>query len=225
MTAVLIGSQLPADGCTTDALRCPPAEPAVWAGQAAELARRTGFRAFELWNEPDGPAFAGSPRQYGELVAAAYPAIKAAAPGATVVLGGTQDAGAGGRAWLGRALEVPGAARSFDVGSIHLRGPVDRMTRRVRELRAQVGAPVWVTEHGRAAEPAGQAAQAAYLGRSLPALAAEGVPEIYVTLLDAPPGPYESEGIVAGRPERGQVLTPREAYGTVRELADRLARK
>ena len=223
VTAMLIGSQAPAPGCGADALRCPPADPVVWASQAAEVARRTGFRAFEIWNEPDGPALAGSPQQYGALVAAAHPAIKSAAPGATVVLGGTQDPGAGGRAWLAQALAVPGAARAFDVASIHLRGSIDRMKRRVRDLRAQAGAPVWVTEHGRAAEPAGEAAQAAYLRRSLPALAAEGVPEVYVTLLDAPPGPYESEGIVAGRPEPGQVFRPRLAYGAVRELADRLS--
>ena len=224
VTAVLIGSPDVAPGCMAGALRCPPAAPAAWAGQAAEVARRSGFRAFEVWNEPDGPAFAGTPQDYGALVAAAYPALKAAAPAATVVLGGTQDPGAGGRGWLGQALAVPGAANAFDVGSIHLRGPLERMTRRLAALAARLRAPVWVTEHGRAAGTDGEAAQAAYLRRSLPALAGAGAAEVYVTLLDAPPGPYESEGIVAGRAEAGQVLRPRAAHAVVRELTAQLAR-
>ncbi len=221
VTAVLIGSPVAAPGCAAGGLRCPPADPAAWAAHAAEVARRTGFRAFEVWNEPDGPAFVGTPEDYGRLMAATRAALTPAAPAARLVLGGTQDPGAGGRAWLARALAVPGAAGAFDAASIHLRGPVERMTRRLRELRAQVGRPVWVTEHGRAAAPDGEAAQAAYLRRSIPALAAAGAPEVYVTLLDAPPGPYESEGIVAGRGEPGQTLRPRPAHAAVRELAGR----
>jgi len=223
VTAVLIGSPVPAPGCAADRLRCPPADPATWAGHAGEVARRTGFSAFEIWNEPDGPAFVGTPQQYGRLVTAASAAVKAAAPAAEVVLAGTQDPGAGGRAWLGSALTVPGADRAFDVASIHLRGNVERMQRRLAELRAQLRVPVWVTEHGRAAEPDGQARQAAYLKRSLPALARSGAGRVYVTLLDAPPGPYESEGIVSGRGEPGQSLAPRQAYTVVREQARRWA--
>ncbi len=164
------------------------------------------------------------PQQYGRLVTATSAAVKAAAPAATVVLAGTQDPGAGGRAWLASALTVPGADRAFDVASIHLRGTVERMQRRLAELRAQLRVPVWVTEHGRAAEPDGQAAA----GGVPAALAARrwqrsGAGRVYVTLLDAPPGPYESEGIVAGRGEPGQSLAPRQAYGVVREQARRWA--
>ena len=219
VTAVLIGSPVPAPGCGADPLRCPPADPATWAAHAGQVARRTGFSAFEIWNEPDGPAFVGTPQQYGRLVAAAYAGVKAAAPGTTVVLGGTQDPGAGGRAWLAQALTVPGADRAFDVGSIHLRGAVERMQRRLAELRAQLRVPVWVTEHGRAAEPDGQARQAAYLQRSLPALARAGADRVYVTLLDAPPGPYDTEGIVAGLPAPGHAWRSRRAFRAVQELS------
>ena len=225
VTAVLLGSPVAAAGCPTDRLRCPPADPAVWAGHAAEVARRSGFRAIEVWNEPDGPAFEGTPQDYGALVAATYAAVKPTAPATTVVLGGTQDSGAGGRDWLAQALAVPGAAHAFDVASIHLRGPLERMIRRLTELRTQLRVPTWVTEHGRSAGVDGEAGQAAYLERSIPALVGAGGAEVYVTLLDAPPGPYESEGIVAGQGEPGQILRPRLAQAVVRRLAAKLAER
>ena len=105
----------------------------------------------------------GTPQQYGRLADRDVRRGQGGGPAATVVLAGTQDPGAGGRAWLASALTVPGADRAFDVASIHLRGTVERMQRRLAELRAQLRVPVWVTEHGRAAEPDGQARQAAYL--------------------------------------------------------------
>jgi hypothetical protein len=70
-----------------------PADPADYAAMLAMLARRFGSRvsAYEIWNEEDAPAWwvgAPEPAGYAALLRAAYPAVKAAAPNATVVMGG-----------------------------------------------------------------------------------------------------------------------------------------
>ncbi len=61
------------------------------------------MRLFTLWNEPNGPSFlqpqwrgavAASADWYPRVVDQAYPAIKRAQPGATVLIGNTSDVGA-----------------------------------------------------------------------------------------------------------------------------------
>jgi hypothetical protein len=68
-------------------------------GASAPLPRAA---AFTLWNEPNGSGFlqpqwshgvAASADWYRQLVDSAYPAIKRAAPSATVLIGNTSDAG------------------------------------------------------------------------------------------------------------------------------------
>jgi hypothetical protein len=72
----------------------PPDDAAAYAGFAAAAATRYTARVsdWQLWNEPNLPLFFGSTPhnapKYAELVKAAYPAIKAAQPGSTVVLAG-----------------------------------------------------------------------------------------------------------------------------------------
>jgi hypothetical protein len=78
------------------AITSPPASAATFATFAGTVASHFAGRiaAYELWNEenavqfwtagPDGP----QPDRFADLLKAAYPAIKAADPGATVVLGG-----------------------------------------------------------------------------------------------------------------------------------------
>ena len=71
----------------------PPANPQDYAAFVGWLAQQLGSRvsAYELWNEEDAPIWwtgAPDPAGYTALLRAAYPAIKAAAPSATVVLGG-----------------------------------------------------------------------------------------------------------------------------------------
>lgn len=239
---VLLGAPVPAAGCAAGALRCPPADPAAWGADAGAIAARyadSPLTTFEIWNEPDGAwAFAGTPQDYGRLLAAAFDGIKARAPSATVVLGGTMHSNAAGDAWLDQAFRTPGvgAAHKFDVGSIHLRGRIQTMVAQLRRRRAFFGSwqravPTWVTEHGYASttrwqrDPAykgGAGAQADYLSHSLPALAAAGSQETFVTLLDGPPGPYESEGIVAGRGRPGEALRRKPAWLAVRRAAARL---
>lgn len=236
--AVLLGSPVPAPGCTTGPTYCPPADPAAWGAQAGAIAARhagEGLDTFEIWNEPDGPALTGTPADYARMLTAAFDGIKARAPSATVVLGGTQRPGEVGTQWLDQAFRTAGtgAAQKFDVGSIHLRGRIATTTGQLRERRALFrrwgrAVPTWVTEHGYAATPqwqgdpafrGGEREQAAYLERSLPALAAAGSAMTFVTLLDAGPGPYESEGIVQGQGRPGETLSRRPAFTAVRRLA------
>ncbi|MGV0853115.1 cellulase family glycosylhydrolase [Mycolicibacterium phlei] len=77
------------------AITAPPADPQTYADFAGTFAARYAGRvaAYEIWNEqnavqfwavPQGP----QPARFVELLKAAYPAIKAADPGATVVAGG-----------------------------------------------------------------------------------------------------------------------------------------
>src|SRR5204863_9978249 len=80
-------------------------------GESAPLPR---VPAFTLWNEPNGSGFlqpqwrdgvAVSADWYRRLVDVAYPAVKRAAPSATVLIGNTSDAG--GDAELGRGGVPP----------------------------------------------------------------------------------------------------------------------
>jgi hypothetical protein len=71
----------------------PPASDAEYASFVQALAHHFASRvaAYELWNEEDAPAWwvgAPDPAGYSALLRAAYPAIKAVEPNATVVLGG-----------------------------------------------------------------------------------------------------------------------------------------
>jgi Cellulase (glycosyl hydrolase family 5) len=71
----------------------PPAKSEDYAAFIGGLAQRLGKRvsAYEIWNEEDSPGWwAGGPdpAAYAQLLKAAYPAVKAANPHATVVLGG-----------------------------------------------------------------------------------------------------------------------------------------
>jgi len=71
----------------------PPARPEDYAAFIGDLAERWAGKvtAFEIWNEEDSSGWWGgspNPAAYAQLLQAAYPAIKAADPSATVVLGG-----------------------------------------------------------------------------------------------------------------------------------------
>ena len=71
-----------------------PPDPGRYAAYAARLARRygpLGVHHWEVWNEENSPTFwqpGVDAALYTRLLAAAYPAIKAADPAATVILGG-----------------------------------------------------------------------------------------------------------------------------------------
>ncbi len=71
----------------------PPVDPQAFAAFVGAIAQRYGTKvsAYEIWNEEDSASWwAGGPdpTAYAQLLKAVYPAIKAANPSATVVLGG-----------------------------------------------------------------------------------------------------------------------------------------
>jgi len=193
------------------------------AGKVAEHAKGT-IDHWEILNEPDGDwAFGGTAEEYARMLSASYDAIKTQAPGATVLLGGLMRPHDPG--WLERVFSTPeaDAVHKFDIANVHLRGPVDAVVRRYGEFKAWLAArgfegPLWVTEHGYAADPAfqvdraysgGDAAQAAYLTQTLVGLGEAGAPQVFVTLRDNPElGPqYVSEGLVG-----------RESFAAVQRL-------
>jgi hypothetical protein len=196
------------------------------AGEAAERAG-PAIGHWEVLNEPDADfAFRGTPEQYARMLSAAHDAIKAREPNDRIVLGGLLKPRETG--WLARVFAMPGAdaLHKFDVGALHLRGPVELVVNRYREFGAWLRGrgfrgPVWVTEHGYSADPAfqndpaytgGEEPQAAYLTESLVGLGEAGAPEVFVTLRDNPELlPVNAEEGIAGRP----------AFAAVRRVADR----
>jgi Cellulase (glycosyl hydrolase family 5) len=147
----------------------PPAKPSEYAAFVAALAQKWAGRvtAFEIWNEEDEPRWwtgAPDPAAYARLLKAAYPAIKAADPSATVVLGGMT----GNDYPFLEGVYKAGGKGSFDVVGVHtdtacnilspydfLRGEDGRMIPdsflAYREVRATMlangdGKPIWMTE-------------------------------------------------------------------------------
>jgi hypothetical protein len=146
-----------------------PANPNEYAAFVGALAHKWAGRvaAYEVWNEEDhsrwwsgGP----DPAAYSRLLKAAYPAVKAADPSATVVLGGMTG---NDYPFLEQVYEAGGKG-SFDAVGVHtdtacnilspylyLRGEDGRMVPdsflAYREVRATMLAngddkPIWMTE-------------------------------------------------------------------------------
>ena len=89
------------------------ARAARWA--AAKWAGRVG--AWEIWNEPNSDDFmtGADPVAYARLLQAAYPAIKAGDPQATVVSGGTMYVDTD---WIAK-MYAAGAGGNFDAIAVH----------------------------------------------------------------------------------------------------------
>jgi Cellulase (glycosyl hydrolase family 5)/Glycosyl hydrolase catalytic core len=98
----------------------PPANPSDYAAMLGMLAQRWAGRvsAYEIWNEEDlaswwapGP----NPAAYAQLLQAAYPAVKAADPKATVVMGGL----AGNDYQFLEGVYAAGGKGYFDAVGVH----------------------------------------------------------------------------------------------------------
>ncbi len=157
------------------AWRSPPADLEELAEALGALARRYRGRvpSWEIWNEPDNPAYwSGDPRDYAALLRAGAAAVRAADPGADVVLGGI--------AWdlefLRQVLEAPGAAAAADVINLHAYfetwspEPLERLSEYLREaadLVAELGAgqALWLAEVGYSSFRAGAHVSEAYRAR------------------------------------------------------------
>ena len=91
---------------------------ATFVGWVARHYAPLGVHAYEVWNEPNYARFWPSgpnAADYAGLLKAAYPAIKAADPTATVVLGGLSQ---NDYPFL-QQLYAAGVAGSFDVAAVH----------------------------------------------------------------------------------------------------------
>jgi hypothetical protein len=80
---------------TASSYRPDPAKYAAFVRTAVAHYSARGVHAYEIWNEPNNDgAFKPAPNanEYAALLKAAYPAVKAADPTATVVLGGLSPA-------------------------------------------------------------------------------------------------------------------------------------
>ena len=149
-----------------------------WDGRAVRLP----VRAWQVWNEPNFPAFwrpKPSPWGYAKLLRVAAAAIRGADPKARVVLAGVAPIVGSMKPWtfLRRLYAVPGVSRWFDVAAVHpysvtLRGTVAQiiLARRAMVAAGDARTPLVVGElavASRGSEPTsfvrGEAEQAAYL--------------------------------------------------------------
>jgi hypothetical protein len=147
----------------------PPTNPQDYASMLATVAQRFGSRvaAYEIWNEEDEPRWwvgAPDPGGYVQLLKATYPAVKAAEPKATVLLGGLT----GNDYPYLEGVYAAGGKDYFDAVGVHtdtscdilspyeyLRGTDNRMIPdsflAYREVHAVMEAngddkPIWMTE-------------------------------------------------------------------------------
>jgi hypothetical protein len=100
----------------------PPTDPADYAAFLSHLASYPGIKgsvvAYELWNEEDSPIWwTGAPdaAAYTRLLQAAYPAVKAADPSATVLVGGLT----GNDYTFLEQIYAAGGQGSFDGVAVH----------------------------------------------------------------------------------------------------------
>ena len=177
----------------------PPASPPDYAAYAAALARRYGpagafwqahpelppmpVDTYEIWNEPDNPAF-WSPRPdaraYAELYLLARQAIHTAQPGARVIIGGLTHPAS---FMADTVAAVPALRGQLDGVAIHPYGPTPeailagiRSARRGLDSLGLGGVPLYVTEFGWTTSPPGaldylpERLRPNYLERTLAAL-------------------------------------------------------
>jgi hypothetical protein len=199
---------------------------------------------FEIVNEPDGQwTFTGTPAQYAAMLSTAYAAVHDNDPSGRVVLGGIMTPA--DRSWLATSFTTPGfdAVHKFDVANVHLRAPLASLPAQLLGWRkfftffGDQNVPMWVTETGYPSDPAyqydpgfrgvdapsGQAAQAAFLSKSLPGLLFAGAAKVFVTERDNLSGEYASEGLLGGNVADDAQGTPapiaKNAFYTFSSLA------
>jgi hypothetical protein len=176
----------------------PPASPADYAAYAAALARRYGpggtfwqahpelqalpVGSYEIWNEPDNPAF-WSPRPdaraYAELYMLARQAIDAAQPGARVIIGGLTHPAS---FMADTVAAVPALRGQLEGVAIHPYGPTpEAILAAIRSARLGLDSlglgsvPLYITEFGWTTSPPGaldylpERLRPAYLERTLAA--------------------------------------------------------
>ena len=99
----------------------PPAEPGSWVAfvgaLATQMQRHPNVASYEIYNEPDSRIWwDGTPTEYFQVLAGASTAIRAAHPGAQVIMGGLVRPDA---EWLDRMCEEFRGGPAFDVVAFH----------------------------------------------------------------------------------------------------------
>ncbi|MEW6223965.1 MAG: Ig-like domain-containing protein [Chloroflexota bacterium] len=172
----------------------PPRDVADFAAYAREVVHRYKDRihVWQIWNEQNLAAMwrpAPDPAAYAALLKAAYAAIKAEDPGATVVLGGLSTGP--DQAFL-QGLREAGAWSSFDVLAIHSFVSDDPNSKDsvfpgwIDTAKATVAAwgekPIWISEWGWSTHTGGtsEANQAVYTAHGFSVAAAKGVGGIFL---------------------------------------------
>lgn len=141
-----------------DHWRSPPRDPRDFARFMAVIVDRyrDAVSSWELWNEPDNPAYwLGTPAQFAELIRAGSEAVRAADSRDTIVLGGI----AGEVSFLEQLIEKHRIAPAVDVVNIHSYyetwhpDPIESLpeyVNRVDALMREHGErePIWMAEVG-----------------------------------------------------------------------------
>lgn len=207
---------------------------------ATTVARYQGrVRAWEIWNEPDNPIYWSGqpdPRAFARLLRVAHDAVKAADPGALVVIGGVSPFETSFLEGIAQA----GAWDAFDVLAIHPytdpyspeQGQIGPSgVGGVRALLNRHGSkPIWATEFGWESGASernpgglvGEEQQANYLVRSYLSLLAEPGLEkaFWYTLHDDTQSPFGLVRYGAGYSDYSSRKPSFAAYATMtRELA------
>ena len=177
------------------AISSPPADPATYASFAGTVASHFAGRvaAYEVWNEENAVQFwnagpAGpQPDRFAELLKAAYPAIKAGDPGATVVMGGLSPtinffsitknpvdylnnvyaAGGGGSfdaVGFHPYLFTNNRDSRFSTGKANSPRSLYDQLRGVMNANGDGGKQIWATEFGEATSKVDEGTQAAWIG-------------------------------------------------------------
>jgi hypothetical protein len=216
----------------------PPSKPGDYARFAGGLAKRLAGRvaAWEIWNEEDASVWwASGPNAaaYTALLQAAYPAIKAAEPSATVVLGGLT----GNDYEFLEELYADGAKGFFNAVSVHtdticdVESPYEILRnsqtdprinrwsflgyRTVHEVMLAHGddSPIWMTELGWSTDTS-ECNSGAWAGQKLagvtPQQQATFLLQAYHCLAQ---DPYVQVGIWFGLQDTEPFGSPRGSYG------------
>ncbi len=177
----------------------PPSDPTAYAAYAAAFAARYGaggsfwaahpelraepVEAYEIWNEPDNPAFwfpNPDAAAYAKMYAQARQAIRTVQPNAQVLVGGLTNP----RGFLPAMLAAdPSLRGAIDGVAIHPYGRAPALVlRNVRSARLALDSlglgevPLWITELGWTTSPAGaldylpERLRPAYIRRTVTAL-------------------------------------------------------
>jgi hypothetical protein len=218
---------------------CAATDPQRFGEYVARVVARAPdvFRTIEVWNEPDGAwAFDGTPEQYADMLSAANAAVKRRFPAVTVLIGGAMSPRS--RDWYARVLTT-GAARSFDVANVHVRGSVAALVPAIRRWRRFFRdhghrGPLWVTETGYPSDARsqyderygdGELAQARYIRAALPALLRAGAEQVFVTMRDGwqsefgGDSRFTSEGVLEMAEQEPFTTRRKPAFEVVRRLA------